>query len=126
MSFNYLPWPLYVLFAIGSAILVLIYVKKVWKSSPKSLFIGLLMASIGAIIAGIIKFTSKMQVLTQYQDFLKILTVVCTSSGIILIMIGAYNKVKDNPEKRRIMKILVGVLIVTVIFMGLIVLSKLK
>ncbi|SCQ00040.1 hypothetical protein [Anaerobium acetethylicum] len=126
MSFAFLPWPLYVLMAIGSAIPVLIYVKKMWKTSPKSFYIGLCMVSIGAIIAGIIKFTSNMQVLTQFQEFLKMLTIVCTSSGIILTMIGAYNKVKDDPEKRRIVQIYIGVIIVTIIFIGLIGLSTLK
>ena len=126
MSFSFLPWLLYVLIAISSAVTVFIFIKKASRNFPKSFLLGLSLASVGAIITGINKFTSNMQILTQYQEHLIILTMTCTSSGIVLIMIGAYNKVKNYSEKRNIMLNLFGVLIITVIFMGLIVLSILK
>lgn len=126
MTFNYLPWQLYVLISTGTAIVISIYIIKEWENWNKSFSIGVLLASISAVVASLIKLINTFNVFLEYLDILKIISITCTSIGIALIMIGCYIKVKYNPKKRKRVLLLVGGIIIILIFMGIIVLINLK
>lgn len=121
MSFGYLSWPVYVLLALGVATIVFTYVKKAPKNQPKSFVLGLILIGIGAIIAGIHKLTDESAVLEQYLWILKAITLLCTLLGVVLLFVGAYNKVKFDSYRKRLVLTIVFVLLAIVLICGLLI-----
>lgn len=124
MSFSYLPWQLYVVLSIGVAILVIMYTIKIKDNFPKIFSMGLILASCGAIAAGIIKLLVSIHVFYEYIFIVKIFGIALTALGIISILIGSFIKVKNDPYKKKMMLIMFFIFGVTILFCLIIVLTS--
>jgi predicted membrane channel-forming protein YqfA (hemolysin III family) len=121
MSFSLLPWQLYVMVVAISGIGVLLYTKKVYKDYPKTFSIGLVFIALGAIIAAIHKLGIGLKAL-QGESSLGLISGITCVIGCGLSIIGSYNKVKDDPYKRKVKQRLFIMLAITLIIMLILIL----
>jgi drug/metabolite transporter (DMT)-like permease len=122
MSFSLLPWQLYVMVAAISGIGLLLYTKKVYKDYPKTFSIGLVFIALGAIIAAIHKLGIGLKIL-KGESWLGLISGITCVIGCGLMLIGAYKKTKDEPYKRKVIRLVSVGIAITLIFMLMIVLS---
>ncbi|MCM3340838.1 hypothetical protein M3650_19925 [Paenibacillus sp. MER TA 81-3] len=114
MSFNYLPWPVFIIMAITAALVTIVYALREARSNPKVSVLGLLLLAVGGILVAINKFLE--------NTYKKVPGIVETAIIIVLIAIiciftGAYTKTKNDPDKHKIVIICIfGLIGIAVMF----------
>jgi hypothetical protein len=120
MSFNYLPLLVFILLAFSAATILFMYVKKTFRTQPRTLDVGLLFIGISAFMVGIYKIIDMFDILSKYLSVLKLLTPTLSLVGIVLLFVGAYNKVKFDAVRKRLMVIIIFTLLTIILLCGII------
>jgi hypothetical protein len=118
MSFRYLPMDL--LIVIGVGILMIHWVSTIRKEHPMSFCTGVVLLSIGAILAGIREFIARIGILNSYLDLIRILAMAIGFLGLILLYIGVYIKVKDDPYRKKKVLLAIYTLVIILTLCGLV------
>lgn len=125
MSLKIIPWQSYVLIVGVAALITLFYVKQAYRNFPKTFLLGLVLVSVGAILASFLRLIENIPNPNENRQVMQIVTASVVSFGIPLILFGAYVKVKDDPERRKLMLILIGVFFLVIVLTSVLVVIKL-
>lgn len=102
MSFSFVPWPLFLLIIIGLGTVLIIWSIKSRNDYHITFTLGVILACITAMLVGLDRAVSNING-SEYP--LAKLMALFGIPVIPLFFVGAYQKTKNNPEKRKIVKI---------------------
>lgn len=101
MSFDFLPWPLYVLMISIANIVCFFWIIETWQEHPKAFIMGFVFAGIGSIMAGICRVIEETGFGRSYLDFFSDLTIFSVL-GVVLLFGGGYIKANDDPDRKKL------------------------
>jgi len=120
MSLGFLPLPLFVLFMAFCSIYSFYYSVKIWREEPKLLSIGFLFIGVGTLSSIPYKVAGNLNILNSENWILAGMGILGLAA-LISIIIGGYQKVWYEPQKRKKLTFIVAFLIIDLILAGLLV-----
>lgn len=118
MVFDYwLPWPVVVLLLIAACIAMIVYVVRYWKLDPKTYLGVWIIFAIMDIIAAIAKIGKGLN-LYKEEPFSIIIFKVLAIPAVILLIVGGYQKLGNDPIRQRgfVIYIVVSIIILVVLY----------
>jgi Na+/H+ antiporter NhaD/arsenite permease-like protein len=119
-----LPFPIFIGITFVVPVLILFYFYKKKSDYPTVFLIGMIFLCLTAFAAGIVRVLREFQMYNKYAHLFGAIPIPFIILTIPFIMVGAYQKVKDNEGKRR--KILFFSLILFFIVLFFVLLSIFK
>lgn len=121
MSFSYLSLPLYLLMIIIVSCGLAFYSIKVWNKEPKMLLVGLFILGLSTLGGGLNRLSEELQFFGDSVSLIKSLTVWVGFIGTIFIIIGAFQKVKNDPHRKKLIIVILGIVLLIYLFIALLI-----
>ncbi|GEM_PF-4780206 len=99
--YDNLPFPLFLAITVIVPLLILLYFHKRKSEYPTTFLIGIVFLCISAFSAGVIRVFIEFQLYESYSRWFGAIPIPFILLTIQFIMVGAYQKVKENEVKRR-------------------------
>lgn len=114
MSFAFLTLSLYLIMMIVISIILISYVVKEWNRENKTLLIGLLVLGLSSLGVGISRVTGISGLYEKISTIITMGTIWLGLIGTVLVVLGAFLKVKNNPYRGKLVLIIIVSFTVTV------------
>ncbi|MFD2115636.1 hypothetical protein [Paenibacillus yanchengensis] len=115
--YNSLSDPIYYTITLILPLICIIYIYKIRKRFLKLTLLGFLFGTISAIIAGLVRVISRLELFSYYSDWFGALPLPFLLLTFIFFIIGGFQSTKQNQEKRS--RVILGtLLLVTSILLG--------
>ncbi len=117
MTFNFLPFPVFLVLSLGSGVLLILFAIKRRKQDPFVLIVSYMTISITSILAGIVKILEKVTENIIYKNYLSILILVLCLS-LVMEAIYLYQTKKISAMRKKFVTaflVFIGVSILVII-----------
>jgi hypothetical protein len=121
MLYDSMPTPVFFLFTLVLGGFLLYYTRIWWKSEPRLMSIGALFMGVAAIMAGTHRICKALIPQSDLAIILYWATMIIGIPGILVLMIGAFQRTQYDPDRRTLLLKVWGITVAVGLFLILLI-----